>query len=167
MAVHELTLETSWDQIYDALHNYFRKKGVPPSDRDDLVQEVLMRAVGGKFKGHSQFLTFVFGIANNVFKENWRIVKRTQQLNRDLADLQRVREKTRETDLTDAHLRCLEDVRDELSPKAREIIYLFYWEKLPLVEVAAKMGMTEVAVKQLLYRFRKKLDRALREHGLL
>lgn len=167
MPHHETNLEASYKQLYRPLCNYFLKQGIPPSDIEDCTQEVFSRALAGHFEGRSQFNTFLFGIAKNLVREHRAERGRDQRLRQELAVFAQV-EDPGEPFITEAHHRILMEVFRNLPPETREIIEIKHYEdpSISYKEIAARLGMTEGAVKQRFYRFREDLKKALRDRGL-
>jgi RNA polymerase sigma-70 factor (ECF subfamily) len=56
---------------------------------------------------------------------------------------------------------CLE----ELSEPQRTAVYLYYWMKYPVAEIAAQLGVQPGTVKSYLHRARARLARSLKEEG--
>ena len=73
----------AWDELYtDAyprLFGYCRRRSASDQDADEVVAEVLSRAVAGIEQfvwGETQFIGWLFGICHNVLRESWRRTER-------------------------------------------------------------------------------------------
>ena len=54
---------------------------------------------------------------------------------------------------------------DLLSPKERQIIHLYYYEDIPLADIAKLIGISEEAARKRLSRARKTLGEKIKENG--
>lgn len=125
------------------------------SDAEDVVQEVFLRAYekAPEFEsdGHEKawLIKVTVNLCNSRLRSPWR--KRTEPL---LDSYPAAEPAQRE---------LLEHVLS-LPPKYRAVIHLFYYEGLPVKEIAELTGQKESTVRSLLTRARQKLNSVLKEN---
>lgn len=52
-------------------------------------------------------------------------------------------------------------VAEELTPRQREMLHLYYYEQLNMVQIAARLGVNKSTVSRTLYRARRRLHHIL------
>ena len=126
----------------------------------DIVQETLLRAFRSlaefEWQGDHSFFGWLAGISNHVVLEQAKRLKfrNAGLLEDDLAGSTT----SRATALRrEERFDRLEKALESLSPEYREVVLLARVERLPLTEVAEKMGRSHGAVRQLLWRALKDL----------
>jgi RNA polymerase sigma-70 factor, ECF subfamily len=153
----------------DRIYSYIRSRLAPNTgDVEDLVQDVFLAAWKGlsSFHGESTLGAWLLGIARHKVQDYYRIrLRAPEPMDKDFAereeamllpeqeqmiDAQRMRERT---------LRVLE----ELPEQYRLVLRWRYWEKCPVVEMAARTGKSEKAVERLLARARDQFRRKWRD----
>ncbi|MCA9572057.1 MAG: sigma-70 family RNA polymerase sigma factor [Myxococcales bacterium] len=147
---------------YDAIVRFFRTKAGP--EADDLVQRTFLVCSErvGTFSGDAPFRAFLFGIARNVLLEHYRSRTRDDRNvpdfhERSIADLQpgvwsQVARRDDERNL----LRAL-----QLLPLESQILLeLFYWEEVPIADLAVILEVAPGTIKSRLHRAREALQDA-------
>jgi RNA polymerase sigma-70 factor (ECF subfamily) len=128
----------------------------------DAVQEVftLVYRHLGRFDRRSRFSTWLFRVAVNRSiqqarknKNNWRFVELNEALTRQTLD--------EEERINPRVHRALA----RLAPTDRAMLVLFYWEELPLDQIARTFGCSANAAKTRLYRARERF-RSFYEGGV-
>lgn len=172
------------EDLRQRLVAYFRHRRVSPSDAEDLTHEVYIRLVNIVQKGVevSDPRHFVFGIAQNVFREWLRQLRREARPFSTLSPQEmdgaaNVREerlnpapRLEEEELnrikTDAYRQAL----DELSPAKRKLLIDYYpGSAAPkdLIrarrELAAKLGIAHNNLRLVVHRLRSSVREAARE----
>ena len=133
------------------LRAFFRKMcGGDEALADDLAQETFLKAYRGikSYQGQSQFLTWLFAIAKNVFYENFR----RGEIFIDLPDTIEPSEETSQ-DLNMDLAKCML----KLETEERMILTLSYMEGLSQTEVAELMNIPLGTVKTNALRAKDKL----------
>lgn len=126
---------------------------------DDVVQETFARAceaiVGFEWRDEDSFFRWLSVVARNVVLEaarrekmSWGLLAEEDRGSGELSQSRTLRREER--------FDRLEEALDRLSPVHRQVILLARIEKLPLKEVASRLGRSHDAARQL-------LRRALRE----
>lgn len=130
-------------------------------DAEELTQDALMKALRAltEFNMGSSFATWIYRIAYNVALSHCRRASR-REVAVDEAQLRAVSDESVDALLDsseDARIKCLPEALDMLSPTELALVTLYYYEGIPLKEVATVMDMSESNVKVRLMRTRKKL----------
>lgn len=129
-----------------------------PEAARDLVQEVFVGAYYSlsRYRLGEDFGLWLRSIARNLLrKELRRRSRETRRLDFYRAELARRMEDEPAAERHDARLeRAHQQCREKLPAHSREVLDLHYAQSLRLEQVAAKLGRSLEAVKQLLYRVR-------------
>jgi RNA polymerase sigma-70 factor (ECF subfamily) len=132
----------------------------PRIETDDIVQETLLRALRSlsvyEDEGPGSFFRWLGGIANHVILEAAKREKRDIILPLDAEPAAAVISQSKAT-ARDERFERLQRSLDGLSPDHRLVIVLARIERLPMKEVAVRMGRTPEAATQLLWRALQKL----------
>ena len=132
----------------------------------DLTQETYRKAWRsiGKFKGGSQFSTWLYRIAYNTFLNH---VQRPRPLSaldeRQAEDLVDPGPSPGQEALTASTGRQLRDAVMELPDELRLAVTAHYWAELPVREIARLQGITPMGVRKRLVRARRQIERRLKE----
>ena len=148
------------------LYAYVLRQHGDPAQAEEIVSDTLYEVwkAPGKFRGDSQFSTWLIGIARNKVLMAFR--SRKPDTVHD--DLDAVAESVADEQpgafeqlaQQERHVgvrRCM----DKLSAEHRECIHLVFYEGLALAEVAALQACPENTVKTRLFHARKKLTQCL------
>lgn len=159
-AVHHVRL---WDQHGQRIYRYcFRRTG-DPELAEDLTSIVFLEAWRRRRKRANeapQELPWLYGVAANVLRNQWRTQRRYRMA---LARLPRPRD---EDDPAQAVVDRLDDeaqmarLRDGLRALPRtqqDVLSLCVWEGLTAKEAAVALGTSEATVRTRLHRARKRL----------
>ena len=172
MSENPLTQEvlTLWVETYkDMVYRIIMSRVKHPSDADDIFQEVFVKAVrfghtlAGRDPEHvKHWLIRVTLQQCGAWFQRWRRSE-TDSYEENLESGKWGGE-TREPHVlmpmdeqTSLREEKLTQALERLSPDHRTVILLYYYEQLPILEIAAILGRNENAVKQRLHNARKKL----------
>lgn len=141
-------------------------------DSEDICQEVFLKAYRslGKFRGASKLSTWLYRITVNVCYDHRSRKSFTSMKTRD--DLEQSAqeaplfhgnasnhpEQTAEASVMQMHI---ERALTKLSPRERSIFVLRHYSDLQLKEIAETLGISEGAVKSILFRALKRLQKEL------
>lgn len=159
----------SFDLIYQQHHvkirNYFSLK-VSPEIAEDLTQQVFIKVLNHLhlFKGESSLFTWIFKIAQNTLKNEYR---RKSRSNESYSDLTYLDTHSVPIDFT-KHVEIRIDISSALQKIKKldqHIVLLRFFVDCTLLEVAEIVGMRESAVKNRLYRALAQLRSELKEWG--
>jgi RNA polymerase sigma factor (sigma-70 family) len=137
------------------------------ADAQDVLQTVYLHVLqgGAKFKGQSEFKTWLFSVIRNQAAKEMRrqMVRRLILLRSDGADstLQSIPSpdaNLQETEREDAFERAL----NALPSRQREVLHLVFYEDLTIDSAARVMGISLGAARQHYERGKKRLRRDLK-----
>jgi RNA polymerase sigma-70 factor (ECF subfamily) len=159
-------------QHYDAVLRFFRTKA--GDDADDLVQGTFLRCLEPRshFRGQSSFRAFLFGIAHNVLCEYIRSRVRDRKVDPDfgVSSILDLNPRASTIALARAEQKHLVRALQQLPVELQVTLELYYWEELPVEEVAAALDVPVGTVKSRLHRgrtlLREMIDNAPKDSGL-
>lgn len=133
------------------LYNFILKSLNFSNETDDIYQETLLKAFRyfHSFDPDRSFKTWLFTIAHNLVKDYFKS-------SRSLVLMEDVDGFAVEVDVSIPN-----DVRDiyraagALSPRQREVFFLYYYNEFKIPEIVDITGLTKVNVKFILHRARK------------
>ncbi len=144
------------DRFYRQIYLYLRKLGFGTHQSEDLTQETFMRAWNSLSQLHDEraVSAWLYRIAGNAAREQWRIHKRRHELERrphEGNEMIALDETLSSTDQKEQHERIL-SVVNTLNWKLREAVVLHYLQGLTIAEAAEIAGIKEGTLKSRLHR---------------
>ena len=115
-------------------------------DAEDICQDVFERAFRAADRydaSRSAPGTLLYAITRNAVIDYWRKARPTEALPEDLSDDARVEDGMLREETLEELAKALERLPEDLT----SIIVLRYYDRLPLTEIAAALGMSYGAVK--------------------
>ena len=158
--------ESSWQELIRAVRSYVGRRVPNPEDRDDLVQEVLLRVHRGltSLKDQTSPGPWIFGIAHNVVVDHWRKRGRARSVPIDEAEID-LGELVDETDdgevLQQSVATYLADMVTRLESPYRETLMLTELQDMKYADAARRLGISLAAVKSRVLRGREMLRKSL------
>ena len=163
--------EAAFKELYRAfsrkLYAYVLRQHGDPAQAEEIVSDTLYEVwrAPSRFRGDSQFSTWLIGIARNKVLMAFRS-RKPDSKHEDVEDLADVLAGDDESafDMMAQQQRG-EGVRhcmDKLSDEHRECVHLVFYEEMSLAEVAGVQGCPENTVKTRLFHARQKLKNCLR-----
>ena len=163
--------EGAFRELYCAfsrkLYAYVLRQLSDPAQAEEIVADTLYEVwkAPAKFRGESQFSTWLIGIARNKVLMHWR-GRKPDAGHDDVADLaeQLPSDAPGAFELM-AHPQRSEGVRDcvdKLGHDHRECVHLVFYEGMALADVARIQQIPEGTVKTRLFHARQKLKQCLR-----
>lgn len=158
-------IEAACEQYRKRIRTYFSLK-VSDMAAEDLTQQTFLRAIENirSFKGNSSLFTWIFKIAQNTAKNEYRSRSRKKEQPYDFAAY--------ESQSISLDFAQYVEIRVDISAALQklkeldqQIISLRFFVDCTLSEVSAIVGMRESAVKNRLYRALEKLRSELNEWG--
>ncbi len=145
---------------YPALVAYARRRCIDVSEADDIVSEVYATAWRRRADRDAEALAlpWLYGIATNVMRNQWRASSRRLQLVERL-EAQPAREPS--GDPGDREGEELRSALERLSFDDQEVLRLVAWEGLSHREVAAVLSCSTNAVGVRIHRARQRLEQEL------
>lgn len=135
--------------LYRLAFSYCRQR----QDAEDVVQEVMIKYLnhGRRFGSEAELRHWLFKVTANQCRDLLRSAWKTRTVPLDGGPDLPAENRNR-----DEHL-ALEQAMDRLDPKYRAVLYLYYYEDLPVEQVARILSLTGTAVRSRLDRGRKQL----------
>ncbi|WP_169089104.1 RNA polymerase sigma factor [Paenibacillus sp. PL91] len=157
--------EIAYDQYRKRICKYLSLK-VNPMVADDLTQHVFLKAIENihSFKEKSSLFTWIFKIAQNIAKNEFRSLSRKKEIPYDFTGY--------ESQSISLDFAKYVEIRIDISSALKklneldqQIISLRFFVDCTLSEISNIVGMRESAVKNRLYRSLEKLRRELKVWG--
>ncbi len=132
----------------------------------DLFQKTWLKVHGARarFDGDQKFSTWVFSIALNTLRDEWRTSRVTEELG-DASEAESVPvsdDAEHRLDLKQ-DLSRLESALSRIPEIQRDALILVEWEGFSSKELAQALGISEVAARQTVSRARKKVRLLMKE----
>lgn len=149
---HFQHFEAIYDQYKERIRNYIAVK-TNSAVADDLTQQAFLKAMENfrLFKHNSSILTWLFKIAQNIVKNEYRTRSRNKEIVLDVIDSQ--------SQSVSLDIARNVDIRIDISAALarlneidQQIISLRFFVDCTLLEISKIIGMPESAVKNRLYR---------------
>lgn len=152
-----------FERYYDVVELFFANKVRVAVG--DLVQDTFRRLVesGDRLRDPSKFRSFLFSIAYNVFKEYLRSKRRDGHFDLDQVSVEALQPGPRSLLAEREEQRLLLSALRIIPVNDQLILELYYWEELPVVEIAGVLSIPEGTAKGRLQRARSKLGKAITE----
>ena len=171
LALIERGDEAAFRELYRAfsrkLYAYVLRQLGDPAQAEEIVADTLYEVWRNpsRFRGESQFSTWLIGIGRNKVLMAFRS-RKPDAMHEDLDDMAEVLASDSESAFDAlAQSQRREGVRncmDKLSDDHRECVHLVFYEGMSLAEVAGVQGCPENTVKTRLFHARQKLKNCLR-----
>ena len=133
--------EQLYTKYHDRVLGYIRARVNNREDAEDLCQDVFakaLRASGSYDAGKAAPGTWIYAITRNAVIDWLRRTRPGEELPEDLADEAQPEDEVMRTSLLDELAAALETLPDELT----DIIVLRYYDRMPLTEVADRLGLS-------------------------
>lgn len=137
-------------------------------DAEDMLQEALVvlweRVQGGRFEYSARLDTFVFATVKNMWMR--RLFRKRHEVpeSRDAGDRPDDALSALEEMITGEESRIVKEALNELGEPCRNLLLLFYWEELPMDQIAARLGFANAeTAKSKKYQCKKALQALLLE----
>lgn len=142
---------------------------------EDLLQEIFLAALSsiGKFRGDSQFYTWLCSIAFHKITDFYRVQARelkpekssSSNQAKDIQDAEDKQPTTTSLMESEETRQLVQRALVDLPPAYREVLLLKYVEDRPVTEISQLMGRSPKSVEGLLSRARKALRTSLEGNG--
>jgi len=149
-----LLVQTTYDDVYRFCYKYCGVR----EDAEDATQEVFIRLGKGiaSFRGDSAFKTWLFRMAINVVKDQFRknAKKRKNVAFDESFEIESADESSEEVVFKKQVVKAV----DGLPPKLKQVVILVYGEDMSHQEVAKILGCSEGTVSWRIHEAKKKLS---------
>ncbi len=137
---------------------------------EDLMQETFVRIVLKKprFSGKSSFKSWLYAIGRNIAVDYIRKCARNSViLTDDITVLSRDEESVEKEYLRDERKILLHRVMKRLNPDYRKVLYLIYFEDIPMRDAASLMKKSYKQTDNLIYRAKQSLRSELEKEDFV
>jgi RNA polymerase sigma-70 factor (ECF subfamily) len=162
----EAAFRDLFNATYPKLVAYARRRSFDTSNADDVVSEVYATAWRRRdsLDAAEPPLPWLYGIASNVLRNQWRSESRRLQLVERLEAQPAATPTNAPGESDDLHSDLHEEIRSalkRLSFDDQEVLRLATWEGLPQAEIGQVLGCSTNAVGIRLHRARQRLETEL------
>ena len=164
------TFELLVKQHIQTVYNYLLSLTHNVHDAEDLTQETFLKAYLHlhQFRENRSFQGWLLRIARRTFLNSLRKrvpipidIQQTSQLETSSPWQRSSDSSTSEASLVQEEAAWIWEIAHQLPRKMFEVLWLHYGENLEIAEVAQVLGFTQVHVRVLLHRARKRLQKLL------
>ncbi|HTY10833.1 MAG TPA: sigma-70 family RNA polymerase sigma factor [Bacteroidota bacterium] len=147
--------------------SYVMKNNGTADDAEDILQEAVVvlweKVRSGQFHYESQLSTFIMGIAKNIWLR--RLARRRKEIpeGANIDEAISLDPSPLEELIDSDRSRLVSDSLNKLGDPCKKLLLLFYWEELPLEQIASVMGFANAeTAKSKKYQCKKALERILK-----
>ena len=149
------------------LFNFLCQKAPSREDAEDLAQHTFVNAWQriGQYRTEASFATWLYTIARNLTISHYRKHGKVTLCELEVAEPKLVERETPADTLAEIeeHAALWRVARETLKEEAFDVLWMKYKEQLSIAEIATVLTRTEISVKVMLHRARKKLGHALED----
>ena len=149
------------------LFNFLCQKAPRREDAEDLAQQTFINAWQriNQYRSESSFATWLYTIARNLTISHYRKHGKVTHCELEVAEPNLVERETPADTLSEIeeHATLWRIARGTLKEEAFDVLWLKYKEQQSIAEIATILNRTEISVKVMLHRARKKLGHALED----
>lgn len=162
----DAALASLYDVNWKVTVSYVLRNSGTTDDAKDLLQEALVilweRIRSGRFEASAQLGTFLHGTVRNLWLR--RLARRRRESPDTMGDDRASDAPSPFEELVESEEAGLvRDALNRLGDPCRRLLMLFYWEELPMEEIAARMGFANAeTAKSKKYQCKKALEALLR-----
>lgn len=159
-------LASLYDTNWKVTVSYVLRNSGTTDDAKDLLQEALVilweRVRSGKFEASARLGTFLHGTVRNLWLR--RLARRRRETPDEAAgDASSDAPSPLEELVESEEAGLVNDALNRLGDPCRRLLMLFYWEELPMEEIAVRMGFANAdTAKSKKYQCKKALQELLR-----
>ena len=142
--------EAQKERLYADYHgkvlSYIRSRVNDPNDAEDLCEDVFekaFRAADGFDETKASPGTWIYSITRNTVIDFYRRARPSEEIPEDLSDGRTPEDEVVGAAMLEELAKALEGLPTDLS----DIIVYSYYDRMPLTEIAAKLGISYGAVK--------------------
>lgn len=156
-----------YERNFQAIRNHIRQNSGGETDADDILQEAVIvvwqQAQRKDFGLTSKLDTLIFGIAKNLWLKELRKRKRVVSKTED-SEFPSQWESEDESMREEENSAILVKYVQQLSEACRDILYLFYFDRLEMDEIAQRLNFANAdTVKAKKYQCKKKLEELIKK----
>ena len=135
-----------YTEYRDRVLGYIRARVPNPEDAEDLCEDVflkVLRASESYDDRRSAPGTWIYAITRNTVIDYFRRTRPSEELPEDLAEDDLPEDELMQAELLDSLARALERLPEELT----DVVVLHYYDRLPMTEIALRLGLSYGVVK--------------------
>ena len=135
-----------YTEYRDRVLGYIRARVPNREDAEDLCEDVflkVLRASESYDDRRSAPGTWIYAITRNTVIDYFRRTRPSEELPEDLAEDALPENELLQAELLDSLARALERLPEELT----DVVVLHYYDRLPMTEIALRLGLSYGAVK--------------------
>lgn len=148
------------------ISNLISRNSGTQADAEDVLQESLVvlweRVRSGRFEQNARIGTFLYATARNLWFA--RLRKKGREVQREVDPEEHLDEEPSplEVLVSTEEAALVGEALENLGEQCRKLLQLFYWEELPMGEIANALGLANAATaKAKKYQCKKALEKAL------
>ncbi len=151
-------------KYYEEILKYCHWHCRDPEDARDLAQETFVRFMGGLSGYHhvGKAKNYLYTIAGNLCKNYYQKTREIPARDREVLDDGRTVGGA-ESEVTDKFL--IQWALKQLSPEFREVVILYYFQELSMVQIAKALGISLSLVKYRLRQAKLRLKTLIQQEG--
>lgn len=147
--------------------DYLTRNHGTMDDAKDMLQESLVvlweRVRSGRFEYKARLSTFIYATVRNIWLQRLRDRGREQTGDIDPNDHQDFTPSVLESLIATERAEMVRDAMQKIGEQCRKLLLLFYWEELPMEEIAVQLGFANAdTAKAKKYQCKKELGRILK-----
>lgn len=156
-------LETLYKSIQPKVYSFFYIKTLDKELSEDLTQEVFYNAVKGfsTFKGNCTVETWIFSIAKNLLKKQYRKNRYSNELSERLVNEEAADASAEQVLLEKDKRNKLNEYINKLDELVKEIVILRIYGELSFAEIGELINKTENYARVTFHRTKIKLQKEL------
>jgi RNA polymerase sigma factor (sigma-70 family) len=136
-------------------------------DAEDMLQEAVVilweRVRRGEYEYRSKLSTFVFATVKNLWLRRLAQSRREIPTEIDPERAESLDPSPLEEAIESEQARCVRDALERLGEPCKSLLLLFYWEELPMDEIAVRLGLANAdTAKSKKYQCKKALEKLLK-----
>ena len=135
-----------YTEYRDRVLGYIRARVPNREDAEDLCEDVflkVLRASESYDDRRSAPGTWIYAITRNTVIDYFRRTRPSEELPEDLAEDDLPEDELMQAELLDSLARALERLPEELT----DVVVLHYYDRLPMTEIALRLGLSYGVVK--------------------
>ena len=135
-----------YEEYRDRVLGYIRARVPNREDAEDLCEDVflkVLRASESYDDRRSAPGTWIYAITRNTVIDYFRRTRPAEELPEDLAEDDLPEDELMQAELLDSLARALERLPEELT----DVVVLHYYDRLPMTEIALRLGLSYGVVK--------------------
>ena len=156
-----------YNQTFDTVYHFARTLVRDRENAEDIVADTYLRAwrARSSFSGHGSLLSWIMAITHNCAMDHLRARRTNISLDLFEALADPPGPESEGPSITEADAEAIRRAIARLTPEQQQVIFLRFYQELPHETVAAKLGKTPTAIRQIQFRALVRLRKLLQEEA--